>query len=391
MVVEVLASVRTNAIFRCVFDLVFRAQRVTFVGALLLCLRPILALGAADAFNSCFLGVGFLRIAAKCPRLLFVFERRVTGPLQVGPEALLFLRVGQRVISPRGSTNVRQEVVIGGPSGIGHARFSSGRIIDVVRGKAFICHHFPFLGPPESGKVFLHRVRASARSRGPDHAIVIAVTEKPVGFGCIGDLIAGTQRVSFLGTSLLGLGPIQSRFLSWHRHPLWVCLGVPRAAAHSELHISIGGLGGFSIHTLGQSGPSGIDTAGGLLFDWPDASFGAPKFDEEFWKGCPRGIIDCLTEPAFAAGARLEVRTAHRREAAAVESDVLGNERASVLVVNVGWRNVCGWVNRRERKRKEKKGRERKRKEEKGRERKRWELVRVGGGEQRQQLNSDNS
>jgi hypothetical protein len=83
-----------------------------------------------------------------------------------------------------------------------------------------------------------------------------------------------------------------------------------------------------------------------------------------------------------------------------VESDVLGNERASVLVVNVGWRNVCGWVNRRERKRKEKKGRERKRKEEKGRERKRKEEMGVGESwwgrtattaKLRQQLNSDNS
>ena len=54
-------------------------------------------------------------------------------------------------------------------------------------------------------------------------------------------------------------------------------------------------------------------------------------------------LAPCLlaTEPAFFAGARFEVRAAHCREAAAVESDVLGDKRASsVLVVNVGWRNV---------------------------------------------------
>ena len=81
MVVEVLATVRTQAIFRCVLDLVSRAQRQTCVGALLLGLRPSLTLRAADAFNSCFLGVGFLRIATKRPRRLVVLERRFAGRL----------------------------------------------------------------------------------------------------------------------------------------------------------------------------------------------------------------------------------------------------------------------------------------------------------------------
>ena len=190
--------------------------------------------------------------------------------------------------------------------------------------------------PPETGKVFSHRVRASAGRRGPDQATVVAVAEKPVGCVCLGDLVAGTQRVSFIGTRLLSLGPVQSFFFTFHTLPHWFGLSSPSAAAHSEIEVLIGGEG-----TFGHCGISGCHTAGRRLQDFICASFGAPKFNEKFWKGCPCGLGNCLTEPAFFAGARFEVRAAHRREAAAVESDVLGDKRASsVLVVNVGWRNV---------------------------------------------------